>query len=125
MKKIKNISLEIPPHNFTPEPVSPTTSREPDYPTLHLDGKTELHLPKEGEITFHYCLVSETSSENKKGEHRYQCTLEIKELCSVEGEKDERPSRRDTSAEDSLDSLMKKKQEEEESDDDDDDDEDY
>jgi hypothetical protein len=124
MKKIKNISLAIPPHNFEGAQVASQTDspREPDYPILHLDGKTELHLPKEGEITFHYCLISETSSENKKGEHRYQCTLEIKELCSVEGEKDERPSRRDTSAEDSLDSLMKKKQEEAEGDDDDDDD---
>jgi hypothetical protein len=97
---------------------SPTSGkpRDPDYPTFHYDGKKELDLPDEGEMTIKFRKVSSTSSVNKEGEHRYACTIEVRSVCDVEGESDdESPAHgSDKSVSDLLDSLMKKAMEDRE-----------
>jgi hypothetical protein len=72
--------------------MSPTSEkdREPDYPTFHYDGRKELDLPDEGEMTIKFRKVSSTSSVNKEGEHRYACTIEVQSICDVEdGDEDD------------------------------------
>jgi len=91
-----------------PSPVS-GKPREPDYPTFHYDGKKELDLPDEGEMTIKFRKVSSTSSVNKEGEHRYACTIEVRTICDVEDhdEYDNAPAHgSDKSVSDLLDSLM-------------------
>lgn len=77
---------------------------EDRYPEVHLETKEGLGLPKSGTITFRYDTESETS---RKGS--YSCTLSLRSVVSADGEKDARPSKRDTSAEDALDALAKEK----------------
>jgi hypothetical protein len=81
--------------------------REPDYPSFHYDGEKELDLPDEGEMTIRFRKVSETSSVNKQGEHRYACTIEVQAICDVEGEEepDEMYSDKAKGTEDALDAL--------------------
>lgn len=89
---------------------SPSKDREPDYPSFHYDGKKELDLPDEGEMTIKFRKVSSTSSVNKAGEHRYACTIEVRSICDVEdGDEDDSPAHgSDRSVSDLLDSLMEK-----------------
>jgi hypothetical protein len=77
------------------------------YPSVHLSGDEELDLPEEGTITFKFKIRREASSKGENGKLRYECDLDLTKLVAAEGEKDARPSKRDTSAEDSLDKLMK------------------
>ena len=89
------------------------------YPSFTYSGPEELDLPDEGEMTVCFHKVSETRSVRADGKHWYDCQIEVKCLCEVEGgdededededEKDEitPPTRRDTSAEDALDALAK------------------
>lgn len=105
---------------------SPISAQEPSriyYPSVHLSGPEELDLPEEGTITFKYKLRREASSKDGDGKHRYDCDLDLTKLVSATPEKDERPSRRDTSTEDALDKLMKER--EGDDGDDEDEDEDY
>lgn len=106
----KDINLALPSSSGD---ILSSTAKEarPEYPTLHLDGYETLDLPKEGTITFKYALKSETKSKGRDGKEKYSCVLEIKKLVTVQKERDERPYKRDTSTEDSLDSLMKEKSE--------------
>jgi len=85
----KEISLELT-HDYG-SPIAMTdgdSKREPDYPTFHYEGKEDLDLPEEGEMTIKFRKVSSTSSVNKKGEHRYACTIEVQSVCDVEGEEE-------------------------------------
>jgi len=80
-----DISLEL--DNEYPMEAKPSSGeREPDYPSFHYSGKKELELPDEGEMTIKFKKVSETSSVNKQGEHRYACTIEVQAICHVDGE---------------------------------------
>jgi len=92
-----DISLEL--DNEYPALASePSKDREPDYPSFHYSGKKELDLPDEGEMTIKFKKVSETSSVNKQGEHRYACTIEVQAICHVDGEdSDEEPQSNYTS----------------------------
>jgi len=112
MSDDKEISLEM--DDYMGAMVAGPSSdkpREPDYPTFHYDGKKELDLPDEGEMTIKFRKVSSTSSVNKSGEHRYACTIEVQSICDVEGADDEdnAPAHgSDKSVSDLLDSLMEK-----------------
>jgi hypothetical protein len=111
MKDSKGIDLALP--GYGSELASPATSdRPPDYPSLHLEfvGDDAVDFPKDGKVTFEYHLASETESD-RNGKERCSYTLEIRKLLKVEGEKDIRPSKSDTSAADALDKLMKEKEE--------------
>lgn len=78
------------------------------YPTLHISGKKELDLPKEGVMTIRYKKVSSSESEDERGS-RYSCTIDVHEIVSAESDEVEAPSKRDRSAEESLDRLMDEK----------------
>ena len=84
-------------------------SREPYYPQLHITGKKELHLPKEGTMVIRYRKVG--SSEHGSGENmRYTCDIAVHEIVSAKADEEvEAPSKRDKSAEESLDALAKEK----------------
>jgi len=82
------------------------------YPTLHLEG-SELDFPEDGTVTFEFSVKRRTESKNSDGSERCEYDLEIRKLKSVKaapGEKDEQPYKRDTSAEDALDRLMKERE---------------
>jgi hypothetical protein len=83
-----------------------------DYPEVYLKGDKELNLPEEGTITFKYCVLEEKHSERPYNPS-YSCTLSLKELVSVESEKDMRPAKADKTTEDALDKLAKEKAKEE------------
>jgi hypothetical protein len=110
MKDSKSIDLALPGYSGE-SPVSAPTDRPPDYPTLHLEftGDDAVDFPKDGKVEFEYHLSSETESD-RNGKKRCSYTLEIRKLLDVEGEKDIRPSKTDTSAGDALDKLMKAKE---------------
>lgn len=91
----------------------PTPLRDDDeyYPSFHFTGEEKLDIPHEGEMTIRYKKTSSSMSEGKDGKH-YSCTIEVREIVSVEGKKGaEAPSKRDRTAEESLDKLMKEKSE--------------
>lgn len=103
---MKSINLEIDRNYDGAIPSPKAQDRPPEYPTAHLEFKSgeDTELPKDGTITFKYHL-----SNKSEGDKRCSYTLDLKELVSVTGEKDNRPSKRDTSAEDALDKLAKEK----------------
>lgn len=91
----------------------PTPLREDDeyYPSFHYTGEEKLDIPHEGVMTIRYKKTSSSMSEGKGGKH-YSCTVEVQEIISVEGKKGaDAPSKRDRTAEESLDRLMKEKSE--------------
>lgn len=92
-------------------------TREDDeyYPSFHYTGEEKLDIPHEGEMTIRYKKTSSSMIEGKDGK-MYSCTVEVREIVSVEGKKGaEAPSKRDRSAEESLDKLMAEKQKKSES----------
>ncbi len=54
------------------------------YPTLYLDWDKKYDLPDSGELTVKFVKTNENNSKDKNGEHQ-SVTLEIREICSVEG----------------------------------------
>jgi hypothetical protein len=82
----------------------PQTDEKAYYPDFQYSGDKELDLPKEGTMTIRYCVTREVE-EKRNGKDWYQCTVEVKEILSVEGEKDDMPTKRDTSASDALDAI--------------------
>lgn len=79
------------------------------YPSFHFNGDKKLDVPDEGVMTVRYKKVSSSQSEDKRGKH-YSCCIEVQEIVSAHGEEVEAPSKRDKSAEESLDALMAEKQ---------------
>jgi hypothetical protein len=90
-----------------PEPSSPMMSKQIEYPRLHLSGSKMLELPEEGMMEVKFRKVSESSSKRQDGSNWYECCLEVKCICEVEGDEPKAPSSRDRSAEDALDILAK------------------
>jgi hypothetical protein len=74
------------------------------YPSFNYSGDKELDLPKEGTMTVKFYVTREVE-ENRDGKEHYSCEIEVREILSVEGEEDDRPSQRDMSAEEALDKL--------------------
>lgn len=79
------------------------------YPSLHISGKKELDLPKEGVMTIRYKKTHSAVTESEKFGPQYSCTIEVHEIVSAESDEVEAPSKRDRSAEESLDKLMDEK----------------
>lgn len=71
------------------------------YPTLYIETKSPLKLPEEGTITLRYKKVGYS----ERNDH-YTCEIEAHEVISAVGKSDvEPPSKRDTSADEALDTL--------------------
>lgn len=81
------------------------------YPTFSFDSDTELKLPASGELTVKFKRRSSTAHE-KNGKQDFHYIIEVCELVSASEEKNISPSKKDTSAADALDGLMKKAQKE-------------
>jgi len=92
-------------------PELPSTS-ETYYPSLHINGKKELDIPKEGLMTVRYKKVSSSESENEKSGPRYSCTIEVHEIVSAESDEVESPTKRNRESEDALDALVEEKHKE-------------
>lgn len=107
--------------NLNPEGGALTPiSREDEegvYPTAHYEGPEELDLPPHGTMVVHYRVLREEEiklPQKPEGhDHWYRCDIQLRRIISAEAEKDIRPSKRDTSAEDNLDSLMRNAQSDE------------
>jgi hypothetical protein len=85
------------------------------YPSFHYVGEEPLEIPHEGTMVIRYKKTSSSMSKGPSGE-TYSCTVDVKEIVSVEGKKGaEVPSKRDRSAEESLDKLMSEKEKKSES----------
>lgn len=108
--KDKGIDLALPAYGGENPVAVSQTDRPPDYPSLHLEFTDEdaPDFPDDGTVTFRYHLSQKTESD-RNGKERCSYTLDIQKLVDVKGEKDIRPSKRDTSTEDNLDRLMKEK----------------
>ena len=84
------------------------------FPTIHFEGPEELDLPSCGTMLVEFEVKREVETRQpESGKHWYQCDIAIKKIISAEAEKDISPSRRDRSAEDNLDRLMKEHEAEE------------
>lgn len=78
------------------------------YPRFHYSGPKELDLPDEGEMTIKFRKVSETESKREDGSEWYECSIEVRCICDCgESEEMEAPTKRDTSAEEALDTLAR------------------
>lgn len=110
---MKSVNLELDRSIYKTDPMTKAEDRPPEYPTTHLEFKAGegVEIPKDGTITFKFHLANKS-----EGDKRCSYTIDLKELVSVTGEKDIRPSKRDTSAEDALDKLAKEKSDDNEKD---------
>lgn len=61
-------------------------------------------------MTVRYKKVSSSEHESERDGKTYSCCIEVREIVSAESDEVEAPSKRDRSAEDSLDSLMAEKE---------------
>lgn len=75
------------------------------YPCFHYSGKKELGLPIEGEMTITFKRKTSTSTEREDGSHWYECTIEVQEIKSVDGEEVSPPTARNNGTEAALDAL--------------------
>lgn len=93
-------------------PSSPCACESKDntyYPSLHISGKKELGIPKEGTMVIKYKKTHSSVSESDRSEPRYSCTIEVREIVSAESDEVEAPSKRNSESEDALDKLMAEK----------------
>lgn len=111
---MKNIELSMS-YDLPTDPMQAKSS-EKHYPSFTYDGPTELGLPESGTMTIRYKEVRREESK-RNGVERYSCTIEVQEILSAKGERDERPSKVDKSTEDALDGLMRKRMAKEKSED--------
>lgn len=84
------------------------------FPTIHFEGPEELGLPPEGMMLVKYRVKREVETTHPPDRHWYSCDIEVQRLMGAEADKDLRPSKRDTSAEDALDKLMQSHEDDEE-----------
>ena len=102
-------------------PISRTEAPEPYYPSVQIvvpEEKGDIDMPEEGTVTFSYKLKRETTVK-REGKTVCEYDLDLTELNGYKGKADERPSKRDMSAEDALDKLAKEKMEKHEAEEDD------
>lgn len=88
---------------------SPHSSSEKYYPRFSYTGDKELGLPKEGTMVIRFREVASSEREKRDGGDEYTCEIEVREIVSVEGEKEvEAPSKSGAKeTEDALDNLAK------------------
>lgn len=86
-----------------------TDSPKKYYPSFHYSGDKKLKIPAEGEMVVRYKKTSSEHRTDSDNKEHYACTIEIREIVSVESEDAEAPASnlsRDT--EDALDSIARK-----------------
>lgn len=83
------------------------------YPSFRADVKDKLDLPYEGILTIRYCKRSSEHRTDPDGDEHYSCEIQVKELLSVEADKNsEAPSKSHSKdSEDALDKLAHKRAE--------------
>jgi hypothetical protein len=93
-------------------PVSTGDKEQEEYfPEFTFREAGEPEFPESGTMVIKYNKVR--TSYDKKSKKPYQCTIEVKEIVSANGEKGvEAPAKSDRTTEDALDGLLKKKQKE-------------
>jgi hypothetical protein len=75
------------------------------YPTFHYESKKKVDFPEEGEMTIKFKKVRSEHSSSDRGE-RYSCTIEVREIVDMEGEKINEPKKSSArEAEDALDAI--------------------
>lgn len=87
------------------------------YPTLRIVTDEKIDFPKEGRAVIEFKKTAFSMSERDNGKTRYECTLEVRELVSVEGKKDDRPAKSYDEAGDALDKIVAAKSKKKNSDD--------
>lgn len=93
---------------------SPSEVRdEKMYPSFHVESDEKIDFPHEGEMTIKFKKTSSEMREGKNGD-RYSCTIEVRKIVEMYPAKDNRPSKRDKSAEESLDALAANRMKEKE-----------
>lgn len=106
-------------YNFKEMITSPSEVRdEKMYPSFHVESDEKIDFPHSGEMTIKFKKISSEMREGKNGD-RYSCTIEVRKIVEMYPEKDTRPSKRDKSAEESLDALATKRMREKEDEDND------
>jgi len=101
------LNIDLSEENGGPE--GPPSIPDKYYPSLHISGKEELDIPKEGLMTVRYKKVSSSESRNEKSGPRYSCTIEVYKIVSAESDEAESPTKRNSESEDALDKLMDEK----------------
>lgn len=75
------------------------------YPSFTIETEKEIDFPHEGEAVIKFKKVASSSSE-RNGKSRYECTFDVLELVSVKGESDDSPSKRYDESGPALDKLV-------------------
>lgn len=93
-----------------PFPESPcgcnhTKEEEKHYPAFHYDGKEKLDVPHEGVMTIRYKKTHSAMSDSEHSGKRYSCTVEVREVISVESDEPEAPTKNRRETEDALDKI--------------------
>lgn len=83
------------------------------YPTLHLMTKEKIDFPKEGRAVIVFKKVSSSEKEGDGKPSRYECTLEVHKLISVDEKKNDEATtaKNFKESEDALDRLAAEKSE--------------
>ncbi len=99
-----NIDTEL---DYGPEKLN-SIDRE-HFPEFTFEHSEDV-VPDHGTMVIEYETSRKSDDRNRDPDRRYSCTICVKKIVSAEGEKDLRPSQRDTSTEDALDALAKEKE---------------
>lgn len=77
------------------------------YPSIYYSGKKKLEIPKEGTMVIRFRKTGSSHNVNSDDEDQYSCTIEVREIVSVDGEASvEMPAKnRSKDSEDALDAL--------------------
>lgn len=79
------------------------------YPEFHYSGKEKLDIPHEGVMTIRYKKTSSTMNDNERSGKTYSCSVEVREVISVESDDPEAPTKSNRETEDALDALVAEK----------------
>lgn len=95
--------------NLPAMPVAGPSTDKPYYPSFHHEGEVDWEdagITDEGTMTIRYCITRSTEIKAEDKPDVYTYDVEIREIVSVEPEKDEKPAKSYSKAtEDSLDKL--------------------
>jgi len=102
-----NMKLNIDLEEKGPEGLVAAEKNRPFYPEFTFREADEPEFPDEGTMTIRYKKVR--TSMDKKSDKPYSCTLEVREIVSAEGEKDDSPTKKYDEAGPALDKLAASK----------------
>lgn len=84
------------------------------YPSFHFYYDEPREFPEKGTMLIKYCVRRSDKDNNRPEDTRFSCTIDVKEIVSAEGEKDESPTHKYDEAGAALDKLAAEKENEEE-----------